>query len=127
MYKILNLKEFVSQDTFNIVYDEQEKATAVLIPVSQWHPAKATELQNLMEQLTYIPVFECSLKELEKRLRPEIQSVEAENTHLGLYNVYEPAGNREHRYHVIREYQDHRELVKVNPSTGESQIISRRF
>jgi len=127
MYKILNLKEFVSQDTFNIVYDEQEKATAVLISVSQWHPAKATELQNLMEQLTYIPVFECSLKELEERLRPEIQSVEAENTHLGLYNVYEPAGNPGYRNHVIREYRDHRELVKVNTSTGESQIISRRF
>ncbi len=127
MYKILNLKEFVSQDTFNIVYDEQEKATAVVIPVSHWHPAKATELQNLMEQLTYIPVFECSLKELEERLHPEIQNVEAENTHLGLYNVYEPTGNQERRNHVIREYQDHRELVKVNASTGESQIISRRF
>jgi len=127
MYKTLNLKEFVSQDTFNIVYDEQQKATAVLIPVSHWHPAKAAELQILMEQLTYIPVFECTLKELEERLRPEILNVEAENTHLGLYNVYEPTGNQEHKNHVIREYPDHRELVKINAITGESQIISRRF
>ncbi|WP_439698639.1 hypothetical protein ACFGVS_10910 [Mucilaginibacter sp. AW1-7] len=127
MYKTLNLKEFVSQDTFNIVYDEQQKATAVLIPVSHWHPAKAAELQILMEQLTYIPVFECSLKELEERLRPEIQNVEAENTHLGLYNLYEHAGNQEYNNYVIREYADHRELVKVNTTTGDSQIVSRRF
>jgi hypothetical protein len=127
MYKPLNLKEFVSQDTFNIVYNEQKKATAVLIPVSDWHPAKAAELQILMEQLTYIPVFECSLKELEERLRPKIQTVEAENIHLDLYNVYEPTGNQEYNNHVIREYPDHRELVKVNATTGESQIISRRF
>jgi hypothetical protein len=127
MYKPLNLKEFVSQDTFNIVYNEQKKATAVLIPVSDWHPAKAAELQILMEQLTYIPVFKCSLKELEERLRPKIQTVEAENIHLDLYNVYEPTGNQEYNNHVIREYPDHRELVKVNATTGESQIISRRF
>jgi len=127
MYKILNLNEFISQDTFNIVYNEQQKAIAVLISVNPWHPAKAAELQNLMEQLAYIPVFECSLKELEERLRPEIQNVEAENTRLDLYNVYEPAGNQENRNHVIREYCDHRELVKVNVFTGESQIISRRF
>lgn len=127
MYKTLNLKEFVGQDTFNIVYDEQQKATAVLIPVSHWHPAKAAELQILMEQLTYIPVFECSLKELEERLRPEIQNVEAANTHLGLYNVYETAGNQEYNNLIIREYADHRELVKVNTTTGDSQIVSRRF
>ncbi|UOE52458.1 hypothetical protein MTO98_15385 [Mucilaginibacter sp. SMC90] len=127
MYKALNLKEFVSQDTFNILYDEQQKATAVLIPVRHWHSAKAAELQNLMEQLTYIPVFECSLKELEERLRPEIQNVEAENIRVGLYNVYESAGNQEHGNHVIREYRDHRELVKVNATTGESQIVSSRF
>ncbi|SEO93323.1 hypothetical protein [Mucilaginibacter sp. OK283] len=127
MYKTLTLKEFVSQVTFNIVYYEQQKATAVLIPVSHWHPAKAAELQILMEQLTYIPVFECSLKELEERLRPEIQNVEAESTHLGLYNLYEPDGNQEYNNHVIREYADHRELVKVNTTTGDSQIVSRRF
>jgi hypothetical protein len=127
MYKALNLKEFVSQETFNIVYDEQQKVTAVLIPVSHWHPAKAAELQILMEQLTYIPVFECSLKELEERLRPEIQNVEAENTHLGLYNIYEPTGTQEYNNHVIREYAGHSELVKVNPTTGDSQIVSRRF
>jgi hypothetical protein len=127
MYKTLNSKEFVGQNTFNIVYDEQQKATAVLIPVSHWHPAKAVELQILMEQLTYIPVFECSSKELEERLRPEIQNVEAENTHLGLYNVYEAAGNQEYNNHVLREYAGHRELVKVNPTTGDSQIVSRRF
>jgi hypothetical protein len=127
MYKTLNLKEFVSQDTFNIVYDEQQKATAVLIPVSHWHPEKAAELQILMEQLTYIPVFECSLKELEERLRPEIQNVEAENIHLGLYNVYEPTGIQEYNNHVLREYAGHRELVKVNPTTGDSHIVSRRF
>ncbi|SEM69847.1 hypothetical protein SAMN05192574_101510 [Mucilaginibacter gossypiicola] len=127
MYKTLNLKEFVTQDTFNIVYDDQQKATAVLVPVSHWHPAKAAELQLLMEQLTYIPVFECSLKEIEERLCPEIQNVEFENTRLGHYNVYEPAENQEHKNHVIREYADHRELVEVDVNTGKSQIISRKF
>lgn len=127
MYKSLNLKEFVDQDTFNIVYNEQQKATAVLIPVSHWHPAKAVELLNLMEQLTYTSVFECSLKELEDRLRPEIEKVEALNIDLGLYNVYEPTEDLGQKNHVIRKYTDHRELVKVNTTTGESQIISRRF
>lgn len=126
MYKSLNLKEFVDQDTFNIVYNEQQKATAVLIPVSHWHPAKAAELLNLMEQLTYTSVFECSLKELEDRLRPEIEQVEAQNLDAGLYNVYEPIDNKT-KGQAIRQYADHQELVKVNLDTGNSQIISRKF
>jgi hypothetical protein len=126
MLKSLNLKGFANADTFNIVYDAEQKPAAVLVPIAHWHPAKAAELEQLMEQLTYIPVFECSLKELEERLRPEIEQVEAQNLDAGLYNIQELAG-KSGKNHVIRQYADHRELIKIDPDTGNSQIISRKF
>ena len=41
-----------------------------------------------METEPYKPIFECTLKEMEDRLRPVIEKVEAENLKAGFYNIY---------------------------------------
>lgn len=132
MNKSLNLNEFAEDGKFSILVNHRQEPTGVLIPLKQWAKiapsvAKNCELYRLMEQLTYKPIFECSLKELEDRLRPEIQKVEAEHLKAGHYNVYQYNDGNNAKNMFVREYADHRELVRVNSKTGQSHIVNRNF
>lgn len=132
MNKSLNLNEFAEEGKFSIFVNSRQEPVGILIPLKQWTKiapsiTKNCELYRLMEQLTYKPIFECSLKELEDRLRPEIQKVEAEHLNAGQYNVYQYNGDDNSKNMFVRQYADHRELVRVDSKTGQSHIINRNF
>jgi len=132
MNKSLNLNEFAGQDTLSVFVNARQEPVGVLIPLGLWAkiaPAieKNSEIYRLMEQLTYKPIFECSLKELEDRLRPEIEKVEAQHLNAGQYNVYQYTGDAKSKNLFVRQYPDHRELVKTDSSTGQSHILNKNF
>lgn len=132
MNKSLNLNEFAGQDTLSVFVNSRQDPVGVLIPLKQWSKIapsidKNCELHRLMEQLTYKPIFECSLKELEELLRPEIEKVEAQHLNAGQYNVYQHTGDAKSKNLFIRQYADHRELVRTDSSTGQSHILNRNF
>jgi|GEM_PF-2439461 len=132
MNKSLNLNEFAEEGKFSIFVNSRQEPVGILIPLKQWTKiapsiTKNCEQYRLMEQLTYKPIFECSLKELEDRLRPEIQKVEAEHLNAGQYNVYQYNGDDNSKNMFVRQYADHRELVRVDSKTGQSHIINRNF
>lgn len=132
MNKSLNLNDFAGQDTLSVFVNARQEPVGVLIPLKQWPKIapsidKHCELHRLMEQLTYKPIFECSLKELEERLRPEIEKVEAEHLKAGQYNVYQHTEDTKCKNLFIRQYADHRELVRTDSSTAQSQILNRNF
>lgn len=77
-----------------------------------------------MEADPYKPIFECTLKEMEHRLRPVIEKVEAENLKAGFYNIYH-YGNSKNMF--VHQYADHRELVCVNAATGEIVVVNANF
>ena len=80
-----------------------------------------------MNELNYKPIFECSLKELEDRLRPEIAKIEAQHLDAGKYNIYQYNGNGISKNVFVRQYADHRELVSVDVRTGQTRIINKNF
>ncbi|EHQ26980.1 hypothetical protein [Mucilaginibacter paludis] len=132
MNKSLNLNEFAEQGTLSIFVNARQEPMGVLIPLKQWveiapSVAKNCELYRLMEQLTYKPIFECSLKELADQLRPEIEKVEAEHLAAGQYNVYRYTGDDKLENLFVRQYAGHRELVRTDASTGQSHILNRNF
>lgn len=77
-----------------------------------------------MEAEPYKPIFECTLKEMEVRLRPVIEKVEAENLMAGFYNTYQHGNSKDM---FVHQYANHRELVRVNAATGEIVVISTNF
>ncbi|MDO3643729.1 hypothetical protein [Mucilaginibacter sp. L3T2-6] len=126
------MNEFAGQDTLSIFVNARQEPVGVLIPLKHWSKVapsidKHSELHRLMEQLTYKPIFECSLKELEDRLRPEIEKVEAQHLNAGQYNVYQYTGDAKSKNMFVRQYADHRELVRTDSTTGQSQILNRNF
>ena len=132
MNKSLNLNEFAGQDTLSVFVNARQEPIGVLIPLKQWTKIAPSidrhcELHRLMEQLTYKPIFECSLKELEERLRPEIEKVEAQHLNAGQYNVYQYTGDPKSKNMFVRQYADHRELVRTDSTTGQSHILNRNF
>jgi hypothetical protein len=86
-----------------------------------------SELHQLMDQLTFKPIFERSLKEQNNWLDQEIEQVEAEHLQKGLYNIYQDDIYCKDKDVFIHQYTDHRELVKVNADTGQTQTIRRSF
>jgi hypothetical protein len=132
MNKSLNLNEFVEQGTLSIFVNARQEPMGVLIPLKQWveiapSVAKNCELYRLMEQLTYKPIFECSLKELADQLCPEIEKVETQHLAAGHYNVYQYAVEDKSENLFVRQYTNHRELVRTDVSTGQSHILNRNF
>jgi hypothetical protein len=77
-----------------------------------------------MEAELYKPIFECTLKEMEERLRPVIERVEAENLKAGFYNIYQ-YGNSKDMF--VHQYANHRDLVRVNAATGEITMVNANF
>ena len=77
-----------------------------------------------MEELAYKQIFECTLKEMEDRLRPVIEKVEAENLKAGFYNIYQHGNSKDV---FVHQYTNHRELVHVNAATGEIVVINTNF
>ncbi|SDP43713.1 hypothetical protein SAMN05428975_1212 [Mucilaginibacter sp. OK268] len=132
MSKSLNLSAFAEEGKISIFVNSSQEPMGVLIPLKQWPEiapaiAKNCELYRLMEQLTYKPIFECSLQELQDRLRPEIQRVETEHLNAGQYNVYQYTNGDNSPKQFIRQYADRRELVEVDAKTGQSHILQRKF
>ena len=77
-----------------------------------------------METEPYKPIFECTLKEMEDRLRPVIEKVEAENLKAGFYNIYH-YGNSKNMF--VHQYANHRELVRVTAAIGEIVVVNANF
>ena len=132
MKKSLNLNEFAENGTLSIFVNSEQEPMGVLIPLKQWSKIapsvdKNCELHRLMEQLTFNPIFERSLKEQENWLRPEIEQVETANLQQGLYNIYQDDEYCTSKDLFIHQYADHRELVKVDADTGHTQTIKRNF
>ena len=132
MKKSLNLNEFAENGTLSIFVNSEQEPMGVLIPLKQWSKIapsvdKNCELHRLMEQLTFKPIFERSLKEQENWLRPEITRVEAANLQQGFYNIYQDDKYCTSKDLFIHQYADHRELVKVDANTGHSQMIKGNF
>jgi cell division protein FtsL len=132
MNKSLNLNEFAEQGTLSVFVNSRQEPVGILIPLKQWPKIapsvnKNCELHQLMEQLTYKPIFECSLKELEERLRPEIEKVEAEHLNAGQYNIYQYTGDGKSPNMFVRQYTDRKELVRTDNRTGQSHIVNRNF
>ena len=126
------MNEFAEQGTLSVFVNSRQEPVGVLIPLKQWPKIapsidKNCELHRLMEQLTYKPIFECSLKELEDRLRPEIEKVEAQHLDAGQYNVYQYTGDTKSKNLFVRQYADHKELVRTDSTTGQSHILNRNF
>ena len=75
-----------------------------------------------MPNTKFKPIFERTLSEQSDLIRQETKRVQSENISRGLYNSY-----RDKRYKstdiLVRRYHDRREIVKVNASTGEIEII----
>lgn len=77
-----------------------------------------------MEAEPYKPIFECTLKEMEDRLRPVIEKVEAENLKAGFYNIYHYSNSKDM---FVHQFTNHRELVRVNAETGEIVVVNSNF
>jgi hypothetical protein len=80
-----------------------------------------------MDQLTFKPIFERSLKEQNNWLDQEIEQVEAEHLRKGLYNIYQDDKYCSSKDVFIHQYNDHRELVKIDAETGKTETIKRNF
>ncbi|MBB6129409.1 hypothetical protein [Mucilaginibacter lappiensis] len=132
MKKSLNLNKFAENGTLSIFVNSEQEPMGILIPLKQWSKIapsvdKNCELHRLMEQLTFKPIFERSLKEQENWLCPEIEQVETANLQQGLYNIYQDDKYCTSKDLFIHQYTDHRELVKVDAETGHTQTIKRNF
>ncbi len=132
MNKTLNLNKFEKNSELSIFINAKHEPIGVLIPLEQWKKIaptvnKNSELHQLMDQLTFKPIFERSLKEQNNWLDQEIEQVEAEHLQKGLYNIYQDDIYCKDKDVFIHQYTDHRELVKVNADTGQTQTIRRSF
>lgn len=132
MNKSLNLNEFTKNSKLSIFVNSKKEPIGVLIPLEQWGKIaplvdKNSELHRLMDQLTFKPIFELSLQEQNNWLDQEIEQVEAEHLNKGLYNIYQDDKYCSAKDVFIHQYNDHRELVKVDAETGKTQTIKRNF
>ena len=132
MNKTLNLNKFEKNNELSIFINAKHEPIGVLIPLEQWKKIaptvdKNSVLHQIMDQLTYKPSFERSLKEQNNWLDQEIEQVEAEHLQKGLYNIYQDDIYCKDKDVFIHQYNDHRELVKVNADTGHTQTIRRSF
>jgi hypothetical protein len=75
-----------------------------------------------MSQLSFKPIHQRSLKELGQLLKPEIERVVRDNLDRGLYNIYRDK-HCTSKDLLIHEYQDRKELVRVDAATGQTQIV----
>jgi len=68
------------------------------------------------------PIFERTLSEQSELIRPQVALIERENLRQGLYNSY-----RDSRYSsqdtFVRQYNNHKEVVRINASTGQTKVI----
>lgn len=130
MIKNVNLAEFnAAASQLSIFINADQQPLGVLIPLEKWSDlapavAKDCELFLLMSQLTFKPIFERSLKEQGELLEPMIKAVKEENLNLGLYNSYQDKQCISNDL-IIHEYQEKKELVKVNAKTGQTQTIQQ--
>lgn len=86
--------------------------------------ANDCELYLLMSQLTFKPIFERSLKEQGELLAPVIEQVKAANLQKGSYNSYQDK-HCTSKDLFVHEYQDRKELVRVNALTGQISIVKQ--
>ncbi|WPU99477.1 hypothetical protein SNE26_26020 [Mucilaginibacter sp. cycad4] len=63
------------------------------------------------------PIFERTLSEQSELIQPRVVQIQQENLNSGLYNSY-----RNQNYPdfgtFVRQYSDHREIVRVDAATG---------
>ena len=130
MNNSVNLAEFnAASGRLSIFVNADREPIGVLIPLAGWAniaPAVANdcELYLLMSQLTFKPIFERSLKEQGELLAPVIEQVKAANLQKGLYNSYQDK-HCTSRDLFVHEYQDRKELVRVNAVTGQISIVKQ--
>ena len=77
-----------------------------------------------MAKHNFKPIFERSLTEQYGLLKTSIANVQSENLAKGLYNSYRD----EHcisKDLVIHEYNNRKELVKIDSITGKTQTIKK--
>jgi hypothetical protein len=130
MKNSVNLAEFnAAGGRVSIFINADREPIGVLIPLAGWAtiaPAVAndSELYLLMSQLTFIPIFERSLKEQGELLAPVIEEVKAANLKKGSYNSYQDK-HCTSKDLFIHEYQNRKELVRVNAVTGQISIVKQ--
>lgn len=129
MKNSVNLAEFNAGGRLTIFVNAEREPIGILIPLAGWAniaPAIANdcELYLLMSQLTFKPVFERTLKEQGELLAPVIEQVKAANLKKGLYNSYQDK-HCTSKDLFIHEYQDRKELVRVNAVTGKISIVKQ--
>ncbi len=128
MKNLVNLAEFnTAGGRLSIFINADREPIGVLIPLAGWAniaPAIANdcELYLLMSQLTFKPIFERTLKEQGELLVPVIEQVKSANLKKGLYNSYQDK-HCTSKDLFIHEYQDRKELVRVNAITGQISIV----
>jgi len=130
MKNSVNLAEFnVAGGQLSIFINADREPIGILIPLAGWAniaPAIANdcELYLLMSQLTFKPVFERTLKEQGELLAPVIEQVKAANLKKGSYNSYQDK-HCTSKDLFIHEYQDRKELVRVNAVTGQISVVKQ--
>lgn len=128
MKNSVNLAEFNAVGgRLSIFVNTDQEPIGVLIPLAGWAniaPAIANdcELYLLMSQLTFKPIFERSLKEQGELLAPVIEQVKATNLKKGSYNSYQDK-HCTSKDLFMHEYQDRKELVRVNAVTGQISVV----
>ncbi|MET3978431.1 hypothetical protein ABIB62_001000 [Mucilaginibacter sp. UYP25] len=75
-----------------------------------------------MSNTVFKPLFQRTLSEQSKLINPQVKRVQQENISRGLYNSYRDARYKSNDI-LIRKYEDHREVIKVNAITGLTQTI----